>query len=488
MASCNEIRRRSSAADRNPLDSGSIAAPSTIMATTTTFSPTPDAITSPPPMQPTTCGGHPQAQADGFGRNTNSTIDTQAMPPPPLHSSDERPPHTGPIAPARKRFTHSRAHSTASVTRQANRLSLTLPIAPSSSETSRPLQPAAPVIAASSQSPTPAQTPVLSSLEDANDFIIAIAAQERKVLELREELARAEADLASLKNQWTAKGAIQKRTVEVQSLDSPHPTTTPDGASPARRSLDFDRRKLLLQSHNNTPTTPTQGRRRVIRGGHTRTLSLLSPARGDSAFPVHDETSIDSVLQHKDHAPTRDRFPTQGTTPTLAKRATWQPRSQPPPSGVPQLMEDFRLGLRAFYDDIRQITVGDEPISGQASPRSTTATPHRSTSSRNHSMDDRTVTKPKVSPAFDSVTSGLRQPQKTKDAIPDPERAKTAKSKHFSWTPLGFETLDDNDWTSWGESPSASRSSRWSGSTAHEAGLGEIQAIPETADETNTPK
>lgn len=259
--------------------------------------------------------------------------------------------------------------------------------------------------------------------------------------------------------------------------------------SPSRRSLDLDRRKLLLQSQNSNPTTPTQGRRRVIRGGHTRTLSLLSPARGDATFPVHDDNSIDSVLQQqKDHAPPRDRFPTQGTTPTLAKRATWQPRSQPPPSAVPQLMEDFRLGLRAFYDDIRQITVGDEPISGQTSPRPSTATPHRSTSSRNHSMDDRLVTRPKVSPAFDSVAPGPLQPQKTKGAIPVPERAKTAKSKHFSWTPLGFETLDDNDWTSWGESPTASKSSRWSGSTVHEAGFDEIQTIPETADETNTPK
>ncbi len=477
MASCNEIRRRSSAADRNPLDGAALASPPP-MATTTTFSPTPDAIAS-PPVQPTTSKQN-SGVGLGLSRGSISDNDSQAMPPPPRPFGELGSP-PDPLSPSRRRFAHSRAHSTASVTRQANRLSLTLPIAPQRSEISRP-QPfaPAPVADAASKPPTPAQTPVLAPLEDANDFIIAIAAQERKVLELREELARAEADLTSLKKKWTAKESMQKRTVEIKSMDSPRPTDTPDGAtSPARRSVDLDRKKLLLQSQNNTPTTPTQGRRRVIRGGHTRTLSLLSPARPGTGFPVHEDNSIDSVLQQQ-----QERLPPQVHTPTLSKRATWQPRTQPPSSGVPQIVEDFRLGIRAFVEDIRQITVGDEPVSGELSPRST-ATPTRSASSRNHSLDDRTVTRSKVSPAFDSVTAGTSEPQRSNDALTDPERAKTARGKHFSWTPLGIDTVDDNDWESW-ESPPTSKSSRWSGSTIHGAGLDDIHAIPETVDEATT--
>ncbi|KAK3196090.1 hypothetical protein K4F52_000958 [Lecanicillium sp. MT-2017a] len=479
MASCNEIRRRSSAADRNPLDAAGLASPPASTATTTTFSPTPDAIAS-PPMQPTACH---QSNGVGLGltRDSVSENDSQAMPPPPRPFGEVGSP-VDPLSPSRRRFAHSRAHSTASVTRQANRLSLTLPIAPQRTETSRPQPSAAPVPTATSKPPTPAQTPVLGSLEDANDFIIAIAAQERKVLELREELSRAEADLTCLKTQWAAKESMQKRTVEIQATDSPRQTATPDGASsPSRRSVDLDRRKLLLQSQNNTPTTPTQGRRRVIRGGHTRTLSLLSPARPDTGFPVHEDSSIDAVLHQKQ----QDQTLTQNHTPTLTKRATWQPRTQPPPSGVPQIVEDFRLGIRAFVEDIRQITVGEEPISGQASPRST-ATPSRPARSRNQSLDDRTVTRSKVSPAFDSVTSGPSLPPKNQDVLPAPERAKTAKSKRFSWTPPGIDTLDDDDWESW-DSPPTSKSSRWSGSTMHGAGIDDIQAIPETADEATTP-
>ena len=126
---------------------------------------------------------------------------------------------------------------------------------------------------------------------DPNNFIIAIAAQERRVLELRDELTHAEAELANLKNQWTQYEGTRKRNAKRVSrtagLYSLPPTPRGDSSSSsqtasfsssddgiaARRSVELDRRRTMLLNQQSTPSSP---RRRVFRGGHTRTLSLLS--------------------------------------------------------------------------------------------------------------------------------------------------------------------------------------------------------------------
>ncbi|KAJ4147952.1 hypothetical protein LMH87_002444 [Akanthomyces muscarius] len=454
------------------------------MAISTTFSPAPDSALA-------------QVKDDEISRQqqlsgtVRKDMSAESMPPPPRPFSD---------LPPGRRFTHARAHSMASSgSRQANRLSLTLPIAPASRvEPIRPPSSAGPPATLSSKPPTPAQTPVLPALEDANDFIIAIAAQERKVLELREELARAEADLTSLKGQWTSKESMQKRAAEIQSrsLASPQRCPTPDAtASPTRQSVDQDRKKLWLQSQQNSPSTPTQGRRKVMRGGHTRTLSLLSPARSDAPFNLHeDRVSIDSAMVQ----PLHERMaPPLGQPSALSKRATWQPRSQPQPSVVFPLVEDFKLGLRAFVEDIRQITVGDEPITGPATAthRHSTALHTRtlSTSARDrdatptgHDRKSSAATRSRVNSSLDAVKQGPVLGSKADDVISMPEKTKASgKGKQFSWTPLGFETLEDNDWANW-ESPSSVKSSRWSGSTMHNGSLDEIEAIPEKAEESTT--
>ncbi|XWX02027.1 hypothetical protein V2A60_010059 [Cordyceps javanica] len=477
MASNQEIRRRSSAADRTPWDS--ILSPTPAMAISTTFSPAPDSVL---------------AKDDEISQQkpTNGTIgkatSTESMPPPP-RPFREMPPG--------RRFTHTRAHSMASsAPRHANRLSLTLPIAPASSVLPPPS--AGLPVTLSSKPPTPAQTPVIPVPEEANDFIIAIAAQERRVLELREELARAEAHLTSLKTQWTSKESMQKRSAEIQSqsLASPQCCPMPDVAvSPTRQSIDLDRKKLWLQSQQNSPSTPTQSRRKIMRGGHARTLSLLSPARPDAPFNFHeDKGSIESTMGQ----PLHERMvPPPGQAPALSKRATWQPRSQLQPSGVFPLVEDFKLGLRAFVEDIRQITVGDEPISGpppathrhSGPPRTRTRSPSardRSATPTGHERSPSLSTRSRANASSDTIKQGPVLGSKADDVVSVSEKRKsTGKSKQFSWTPLGFETLDDNDWTNW-DSPSSVKSSRWSGSTVHNGGLDEIEAIPERAEEAAT--
>ncbi|POR36031.1 Uncharacterized protein TPAR_03784 [Tolypocladium paradoxum] len=450
MASRQEIRRRSSATERTPFESTL-----TVMAMANTCA-----------LPPDVARAHRERKPEASRMHKNNGNDAEIMPPPPLPSQG------GPSA------RQSRSDSAAS--RITNRLSLTLPIAPPTSDPSRPA-----LISAATPSipPTPVETSTVTSPSDANEFIIAIAAQERRVLELREELARAEADLVALKKEWTSKEPYHKRGasshVDLQRNVAPGPTN--DDTAASRRSVELDRRKLLLQNQNQG--TPTQNRRRVLRGGHTRTLSLLSPARTNSEFSVREDSS-----QEEMKLPPLDRRTAQLTNPALSKRASWQPRSAQNSPVVPQLVEDFKLGLRAFVEDIRQITVGDEPVTGRGTPaqqpggamnRGTPGDPEKPRSGH--------AARLKGSTALDSPNSGTSAPTPaSKSLAPSLEKHKPTKSKHFSWTPLGFDSLDDNDWSNW-ESPGPSKSPRWSGSTVNSAGLEDIGSIPEAGEENNTP-
>jgi hypothetical protein len=437
MASNHEIRRRSSVADRTSAEPALVAAVAAAAddadaATTTTFA-------SPPNLS------RPQSRDD----DANSIFST------PTHDATAA----------------GRPRATSLATRNANRLSLTLPIALPTSYPSRPTPTATP----SSIPPTPVDASSVTSPTDPNDFIIAIAAQERRVLELREELARAEADLTSLKKQWTIKDGLQKRNA-AHHTDLRRPPSTPDDEPlSARRSLDADRRKLLLQNQG----TPTQNRRKVIRGGHARTLSLLSPVKTDPTFAEAQEADVTPLK-----LPPADRRTAQLLNPHLSKRASWQPRTQDTINpGVPSLVEDFRLGLRAFVEDIRQITVGDEPIKGQ-SPLSRRDEPGLGHDTIRPSPSAR----PKVSTALDSPGSAVVAPTPgSKDPDAPQDKPKGAKNKRFSWTPLGLDALDDNAWSSW-ESPVSVKPARWSGSTISNGGdADDIQSIAEREEEDGTP-
>ncbi|KAM0198654.1 hypothetical protein ACHAPI_003671 [Fusarium lateritium] len=474
------IRRRYSVADRLPADlvnpttsnSNSETAPNSTIPATSTSAVAIAASVDPRfvPVRDLTQGSKPRHKNSSSHNHNGSMSSTVAMPPPPAPKDDSIPFRRG----------HARAKSSvSSMNRQVNRLSLTLPIAPPTSDPSRPTPTSS---AMSSVPPTPIDSGV-SSPADANEFIIAIAAQERRVLELREELLRAEADLTSLKKKWTTQ---EKKgdPIPFEAYRSPVLPSEDDGAS-VRRSVDSDRRKLLQQTQS--PTTPN--RRRVLRGGHTRTLSLLSPAKPDAGF---------SLYQDRDHEheqvilPSIERRTAQLTNPHLSKRASWQPRSQQTGPVVPQLVEDFKLGLRAFVEDIRQITVGDEPINGQ---------PVRSNSISDNTRTQDTIRpnrplRPKVSTVFEPPHSNSETTETkststatTSKSRPEmPARSKTkSKNKSFSWQPLGFDSMDDNDWSNWDSPASSSKTSRWSGSTIGSGGLDNMSATSDEGEPADSP-
>ncbi|KAG6029647.1 hypothetical protein E4U41_000300 [Claviceps citrina] len=493
MASHHEIRRRSSAAD--PI------VESCPLARTTTFA-SPDRPSKALPLATAADGTNinhnhdvTTTTRDGLkpGRRSGSHSDARAMPLPPRPADPVAAPSSSSSSSSGARRRHS-----GSASRIPNRLSLTLPIAPPTSDPSRPVPCAsgsasASTSAASSVPPTPLDSSAASPPSNVNDFIIAIAAKERKVMELREDLVREETELALLKKQFSATDVLLKRgAVEQLELSGSRTAASaaaePDARMP-RRSVDVDGRVQMAPTADQS--IPTHSRRRVMRGGHTRTLSLLAPAKSKLEFSVLDEQTAGDDARF---SPATDARLSQASHPALPKRASWQPRSQHNSPVVPQIVEDFKIGLRAFVEDIRQITIGDEPINGQSPQRSSQAghfrgwslsqsvhtDPGRSRSVQQQQQQQQQQRASAVASETPPQTAPPTPLSKRKDATV--EKPKPAKSKHFSWTPLGFDSMDDTDWANW-ESPVPAKSTRWSGSTVNSGVMDDVQCIPEKTKE-----
>ncbi|KAI0157691.1 hypothetical protein GGR57DRAFT_52484 [Xylariaceae sp. FL1272] len=400
------------------------------------------------------------------GSKTTDTSSLASMPPPP----------------ASETFETRSVRSTSSASRNANRLSLTLPIAPPNAFPSRP-------IPTGSMPPTPIDSSALTSPVDSNDFIIAIAAQERRVFELREELNKAESELKRLQRQWTIAEGCKMRPSNVTAEPRRHVAAgasllSDDDDSPtSRRKTELERRKtiLLAQSQN----TPRETRRKVLRGGHTRTLSLLSPTKTIG--------SAGDVTIHEDQDILHSPGSYTSRSPVIAplnKRATWAPRqtqhhSTPPNTGVKQLANDFRQGLWTFVEDLRQATVGDEGISSTTNRTSEMKTRSNRTDDNQDTIRASTANRGRIpfTTDLDSPDDSPSKPSKASFSDRAQHRRTDSKMesrtrKHFSWTPLTFENFDDDDWSNW-DTPNV-KSTRWSGSTVS----GDIVSTsPDRADE-----
>lgn len=389
----------------------------------------------------------------------------------------------------------TRSASTAS--RSTNRLSLTLPIMPPTGYPLRhtPASSSTPVFP-----PTPLDTPSLMSPVDPGDLITAIAAQERRVLELREDLNHAESDLARLKKQWATHEAYKKRTGR-RNMDPNRglgPAAELQDETAIRRSVELDRRKALL-GQQSQQATPERSRRRVFTGSHTRTLSLLSPTKTTGPFSAQE----DETDTPKDDCDDGYPPPVPGLH---TKRASWAPRSAQT-AGVKQLAQDLKSGLWTFMEDLRQATVGDEPITGQgvymrgADGNMRPSTIARSLSMLDNTGDQDTIratganSRPRAASAFEEHSQGQETEIEEGEGEMDSgvtdsrptrtlQRSKTdatKPSKRFSWTPLQIDSYDDNDWSNW-DTPNSS-SPRWSGTTVN----GDIiPTIPEKRDENET--
>lgn len=202
-------------------------------------------------------------------------------------------------------------------------------------------------------------------LQEPNSFLTALAAQERRVLELREELQRAELDLTRLKRQWAAQEATRKKN-EARQTEQMRPfkcigteTTSKEEDDRNHIRRELDRRRSMS---NNSRTS----QRKVFAGSrHTRALSLLSTktvrdGRNKSAKAnLGDETARAS----SDALSTLSSLPELETS-LLAESPSKELFKSPDKDMLletgRQLVGDFRQGFWTFVEDLKQVTVGDE--------------------------------------------------------------------------------------------------------------------------------
>ncbi|EON62979.1 hypothetical protein W97_02205 [Coniosporium apollinis CBS 100218] len=303
------------------------------------------------------------------------------MPPPaehigsptsPRRSEDFPRPQTGQMPP------HGRSMSLADVARQAKRLSLNFPIQPAPGSPTRRSRPVSWV-----ESPIPTPDTAQSPTREGN-FLTALAAQERRVLELKDELKQAEQELEKLKKQWANHEVLRKRN-DVRRVQQLQPLNTSfaslatfhedvDG-SDAWLQKEMDRRKALLSGAKTS-------QRKVFSGSrHTRALSLLSPDKESFGAPT---SQPGEARRPEDRFKRPSLLPRASTTSDLSTHIADAPAADPLDMGAmqrdallrtgKQMASEFKDGLWMFIEDLRQATIGDEAVQG-TQPRAG-QTPH----------------------------------------------------------------------------------------------------------------
>ncbi|KAH6665626.1 hypothetical protein B0J14DRAFT_492102 [Halenospora varia] len=369
---------------------------------------------------------------------------------------------------------HSRALSYTS--RRPNRLSLSFPVATNSSSESARGTPTS--SNATSFPPTPAEIVPTPSPNDPSGFLVALAGQERRVLELKEELHKAEADLKKLKKEWALHEAHKKkaeirnvepmRPVQLVSTDS---SPTDGDTTSARQSAELDRRKALLSNIN----IPKESRRKIITGGHTRTLSLLSPERSNYPRPFppvreHSSERQESITRSGIMPDT-----SQGISRVSTIRARPLSYQGGVTHGAKQIAEDLKAGMWTFLEDLRQATVGDEAVNGNLQRTASCKGPVKKGSKGSlrgdkikRSVSPR-ITSPRTwetltGPALLDAAGTLWSESDTGTNRPAAKTPVTAKktSRPISLAAPALDDLDD-DWSNW-DSPTP-KSPRWSGSS-----------------------
>lgn len=360
--------------------------------------------------------------------------------------------------------------------RPNNRLSLSLPIQASDRDfyNSTRLTPTSSDPSTRQASPT---TDIVISLSpnDSGSFLVALAAQERRVLELKEELSRAESELKKLKRRWAvheASRTVVRSRIETNNVElcAKQPSGSginvmnadDDNEIPIKRSLEFDRRKAILAGANK------DSRRKIISGGHTRALSLLSPVQSShrpglepvSAVDAESKDTVSSTL-------TRDISQESSQVRTTKVRHSYQDSAT---SGVKQIAEDIKLGLWSFMEDLRQATVGDEAVTGMSVVESKTTqhVPGKKSGRCSPARDPhRGQSQSKMAPGTrdtKNVASAALPPEAgekvTKDSGLEAQTPKSSKSR------LHLASSLDDDWSHWDSPVSNGGSGRWSNSTA----------------------
>ncbi|RMD43719.1 hypothetical protein DV735_g1468, partial [Chaetothyriales sp. CBS 134920] len=265
--------------------------------------------------------------------------------------------------------------------RSAKGLSLNFPILPPVSDSAVPSPRARADTCPSPNLPSPTKS--------GSDILTLVAAQERRVLELREELAKAESELGGLKKKWAVYEANKKRDEfrHTRSMAVPlDEMTSPHAGLGGQVDIEEERRRRRALVERSTGAghrhslSVRAGRKtspRVFQGSHTRALSLLShqshtPTQSLPETPT-DESSAGGTATSQETAtvPALDGFvPRPQSFGKTYKDLAAQRKPMSPPSADTLMksgklvVEGVRDGLWTFFEDIRLATVGDEAING----------------------------------------------------------------------------------------------------------------------------
>ncbi|CAK4034088.1 Hypothetical predicted protein [Lecanosticta acicola] len=334
----------------------------------------------------------------------------------------------------------------------------------------------------------PPDTPELVNGASGGNYLHLIAGQERRVLELKEELQRAEADLTHLKREWARYEVNKKRTdadklTRLQPLKTSLPDADPAGdedGSSAWMQQEMERRKALMSSSRTSNRTVLPGQR------HTRTLSLLSPAKdgpNPNVIPPRPPPRKDSLKnrtrQSEDGGMPQER-------PSLVQRSSTisDMHGQRGPDGLTpeersidhdallragkKVATDFKDGLWTFWEDLRQATVGEEamvvhPPSKKSSMQNIRKQSSRNTLRESSKSSNSNATEPS-SLARKQSAAGLPDLADplfwTEHGIPTETTSQApAKKASISKQAKRLSAVSNDGWDTWDDSPAQSRSS-----------------------------
>ncbi|RPB03593.1 hypothetical protein L873DRAFT_177713 [Choiromyces venosus 120613-1] len=329
----------------------------------------------------------PKATTNQTSSSSSSSSQDSPKPSSPLQRSNS--PNSSP-----RTLQHTRSSSIATSVPTRKRLSLSFPILPANSNLSP--RNVSPVTNSPPGYTFQTSTPGIEDItpDDPMAFLTALAAQERRVLELKEELGKAETELGKMKRQWAVHEATRKFHDVATPIGRLRPLDTSTTCDDRERIISptreqYNARKATLNSLNGTGTRKVLPSQR-----HQRTLSLLSTDRSvyKQPFAQPSDLSDDSPASDKPPSVRRSQTFAQTSTPhSSSASATSRPLSMndfPRSAGQKgqeallrtgkQMAEDFKEGLWTFIEDLRQATVGDEGIHSsvnQTGIRASTNTP-----------------------------------------------------------------------------------------------------------------
>jgi hypothetical protein len=252
------------------------------------------------------------------------------------------------------------------VVKGGKRLSLHFPIQPATANTTPGISPRS---RPQSLIATPIMSPEMITSPTETNFLTVLAAQERRVLELKDELGKAELELVDLKKQYWKHEGNKKRNdlrhvTQLQPLNTGPANITADDDDDDGSSMwmqkEMERRKALL---SNTKTS----QRKVFSGSrHTRQLSLLSPDKITYSPSFPQPPDIRQSLDETKRQP----LSRNSTAPDIATQIANSMKDDR--YDLSNLQRDILLqtgkrvatdlkdGLMTFLEDLRQATVGDE--------------------------------------------------------------------------------------------------------------------------------